>query len=128
MGKVRSMQANSNKEFGKFRSFFWPIHAFELKKFLPLFFMFFLISFNYNALRTYKDAMVITAKNSGAEAVPFIKVWAILPCALLLTFFFTRLASKYSRERVFYTITGMFLVFFFIFTFFLFPYQEYLHP
>lgn len=122
------MQEDSKKEFGKLRSFFWPIHAFELKKFLPLFFMFFLISFNYNALRAYKDAMVITAKNSGAEAVPFIKVWAILPCALLLTFFFTRIASKYSRERVFYTITGMFLAFFFIFAFFLFPYQEYLHP
>ncbi|MES2273457.1 MAG: Npt1/Npt2 family nucleotide transporter, partial [Chlamydiota bacterium] len=25
------------KEFGKWRSFFWPVHNFELKKLLPMF-------------------------------------------------------------------------------------------
>lgn len=90
--------------------------------------MFFLISFNYNALRAYKDSMVVTAPQSGAEAIPFIKVWAILPCALLLTFLFTRLANRFSREKVFYIMMCMFLAFFFVFTFILFPAQDYLHP
>ncbi len=93
-----------------------------------MFCMFFLISFNYNALRSYKDSMVVTAPQSGAEAIPFIKVWAILPCAILLTFLFTRLANRFSREKVFYIMMSMFLSFFFIFTFILFPAQEYLHP
>lgn len=116
------------KEFGKWRTFFWPIHKFELKKFLPMFFMFFLISFNYNALRAYKDSIVVTASNSGAETIPFIKVWAILPSAILLTYFFTRIANKFSREKVFVIMMSIFLSFFFVFTFFLYPAQESLHP
>ena len=78
-------------------------------------FIFFLISFNYNVLRAYKDSMVVTASNSGAEAIPFIKVWAILPSAILLTFVFTRLANRYSREKVFYIMMTLFLSFFFLF-------------
>lgn len=93
-----------------------------------MFFIYFLISFNYNALRAYKDSLVVTASNSGAEAIPFIKVWAILPSALLLTFLFTRLANRFSRERVFYIMLGLFLAFFFLFAFVLFPAQEFLHP
>ncbi len=72
--------------------------------------------------------MVVTAPQSGAEAIPFIKVWAILPCAILLTFLFTRLANRYSREKVFFIMMSLFLAFFAIFTFVLFPAQDYLHP
>lgn len=122
------MQVESTAEFKGWRSFFWPIHRWELKKFLPMLFIYFLISFNYNALRAYKDTMVVTATNSGAEALPFIKVWAILPAAFLLTYLFTRLSNKFSREKVFYIMIGIFLSFFVLFAFFLFPAQEYLHP
>jgi len=115
-------------EFSKWRAFFWPIHRFELKKFFPMLGMFFLIALNYNLLRTFKDSMVVTAPNSGAEAIPFIKVWAILPSAILLTFIFTRLANKFNREKVFYIMMFIFLAFFFIFTFVLFPLRDFLHP
>lgn len=126
--KVGSLGSVENFEFGKWRSFFWPVHRFELKKFVPLLLMYCLIAFSYGALRAYKDSMVITASNSGAEAIPFIKVWAILPCAVLLTVFFTRLVNRFSRERVFYIMISLFLAFFLIFTFLLYPSQESLHP
>lgn len=122
------MAAELRDEFGKWRSFFWPIHRVELRKFVPMLAIFFLIAFNYNILRGFKDSLVVTAKNSGAEAIPFIKVWAILPMAILLTFVFTRLANRYSREKVFYVMMIVFLSFFFIFTFFLYPAREWLHP
>ncbi len=122
------MQESSSSEFGKWRSLFWPIHRYELKKFIPMFFMFFLISFNYNALRACKDSLVVTAPHSGAEAIPFIKVWAILPGAILLTYLFTRLSNRFSREKVFYIMMSVFLAFFLIFTFVLFPAQEFFHP
>ena len=112
--------------FGKIRSVFWPVHRFELKRVLPLLFMYSLIAFCYGVLRNCKDSMVVTA--SGAEAIAFIKVWAILPSALLLTLLFTRLSSRYTKEKVFYIMMGIFLSFFFVFTFVLYPAQEVLHP
>jgi AAA family ATP:ADP antiporter len=114
--------------FGKWRSFFWPIYRWELKKFLPMFFMFFLIAFNYNALRSYKDTVVITAEQSGAETIPFIKMWAVLPSAILLTLLFTRLANRFSREKVFYIMMSIFLSMFFLFAFVLYPNRDILHP
>lgn len=93
-----------------------------------MFFIFFLIGFNYSILRATKDALVVTAPSSGAEAIPFIKVWAILPMALLFTYIFTRLSNKISREKVFYVMMSIFLGFFTIFTFFLYPFQDKIHP
>ncbi len=122
------MEAESTTPFGKWRTFFWPIHRWELKKFLPMLAMFFLIAFNYNILRSYKDTIVVTASHSGAETLPFIKVWAVLPAAILMTFIFTRLANRYDREKVFYIFMAIFLGFFFFFAFVLYPAREFLHP
>lgn len=115
-------------EFGKLRSFFWPIHSFEVKKVLPMALMLFLICFDYSILRNLKDAIVVTAKSSGAEVIPFIKVWVLLPMAILLTLIFTRLSNRYSQERVFYMMISAFLLFFAVFGFVLFPLTDTLHP
>lgn len=115
-------------DFGKWRSLFWPIHRFEVKKFLPMLLMYALIVFNYSMLKPAKDALVITAQNSGAEVVPFIKLWAILPMAVVFTFLFTRLSNKFNRERVFYIMMGIFLGFFILFASVLYPLREYIHP
>ncbi len=118
----------SSSNFTSWRSFFWPIHPDELRKFLAMFSIFFFISFNYNVLRSYKDTIVITAAQSGAEVIPFIKLWAVLPSAILFTLLYTRLSNRLSREKVFYIIMSIFLGFFFLFTFVLYPAQEALHP
>lgn len=96
--------------------------------FLPLFVIFFLVGFNYSVLRATKDALVVTAPASGAEALPFLKVWAILPMAFLFTFLFTRVSNVLSREKIFYAMMTIFIAFFLLFTFVLYPYRDYLHP
>lgn len=113
-------------QFGKIRSFFWPIHRYELSKFLPMQFMLILICFNYSILRNLKDSMVITA--SGAEVIPFIKVWVLLPMAILFTVIFTKLSNRFSQERVAYIVISAFLLFFAFFAAFLYPLRESLHP
>lgn len=120
------MTQTLDKEFGPFRSFFWPVHQHELRKFVPMFLMLFLICFNYSILRNMKDSLVVTA--SGAEVIPFIKVWVMLPTAILLTFIFTRLSSRYSQERVFYIMISLFLSVFALFAFVLYPLRDILHP
>lgn len=122
------MATNSSQEFGRFRSWFFPVHKNELKLFLPLILIFFFICFNYNLLRTAKDSLVITAPSSGAEIIPFMKVWVVLPMALLMTVLFTRLANRYSTEKIFYIMMTLFLGFFMAFSFILFPFSDSLHP
>lgn len=122
------MTAVAEQEFSRFRSLFWPIHRFELRKFFPMLLIYSLIVFNYSILRAAKDALVITAPSSGAEAIPFIKVWAVLPMAVLLTFIFTRLSNRFHRDKVFYIMMATFLVFYALFAFILYPLRDYLHP
>ena len=90
--------------------------------------MFFFICLNYNILRVSKDALVVTAQGSGAETIPFIKVWAILPAALLMTFILLRLSNRFNYEKIFYIMMGIFLGFFFLFAFVLYPLSNYIHP
>ena len=120
------MEQSLTKEFGLLRSFLWPIHRHEFKKFIPMFAILFLICFNYGILRPMKDTLVITA--AGAKVLPYIKVWGILPVAILLTFFFTKLTHYFSQEKVFYIITTSFLAFFLLFAFVLYPLRDYLQP
>ncbi len=90
--------------------------------------MIFLVCFDYSILRNLKDAIVVTAQASGAEVIPFIKVWVLLPMAILLTLVFARLSNRYSQERVFYIMISGFILFFAIFAFILFPLSDVLHP
>ncbi len=112
--------------FGRIRSFLWPIHRHEFRKFIPMVIMLFCVCFNYSVLRSLKDTLVITS--SGAAVIPFIKVWAILPCAVLMTLLFAKMSNIYSQERVFYVMVSSFLVAFALFAFVLHPFCEYLHP
>lgn len=120
------MSSSLDREFGAFRSFFWPIHAHEIRKLVPMLLMLFLICFNYSILRNMKDSIVVTA--SGAEVIPFIKVWVLLPMAVVMTCIFTWLTSRYSQERVFYIMITLFLSFFALFAFVLYPLRDQLHP
>ncbi len=122
------MSAQTSQEFGKFRSLFWPVHRNELRFFLPLLLMFFFICLNYNGLAVAKDALVVTAPESGAETIPFIKVWAILPCAVGMTFIFTRLSNRFNYQKIFYIMMGIFLGYFFLFAFVLYPFRDLVHP
>ena len=117
-----------NPEFGKMRTFLWPIKSFEVKKFLPLLIIYALICFNYTLLKAAKDTLIITAPGSGAEAIPFIKVWVILPMALLVMVIFTRLFNRYSQEKLFYIMISSFLAFFALFALVLYPLNHIIHP
>ncbi|MBP6216987.1 MAG: NTP/NDP exchange transporter [Oligoflexales bacterium] len=108
------------------QKFMFPIRKEELRKFLPMLALFFLISLVYNILRSMKIALVISAPQSGAEIIPYLKVWGILPGALLLTYIFTVLSRRLSREYVFYSMVSIFLSFFLIFACILYPFSSYL--
>lgn len=113
-------------EFSKWRAFFWPVHRFELKKILPMFLMFFFISFNYTILRDTKDTLIVTS--SGAETIPFLKVWGVLPCAVIFMLIYAKLSNKLSKTALFYTTLAPFIIFFALFATIFYPLRESLHP
>lgn len=126
-----AMSSNNNQtlaepEFGKFRKLLWPIHNYELKKFLPLGLIMFCILFNYTLLRDTKDTLVVNA--SGASAITFLKLYCVTPCAILFVILYAKLTNILKREYVFYTIVTPFLIFFGIFGFVLYPNLDALHP
>ena len=84
-----------------------------------------LIVFVYDVVRNMKDAVIITA--AGAEVIPFVKVWALLPGAILLTLIFAKLSNRYSQESVFYIMITSFLLFFALFAFVMYPARNDLH-
>lgn len=92
-----------------------------------MFILIFLLCVCYGILRNLKDAIVLTAKHSGAEVIPFMKVWGMLPAAFLATWVYTRLRRWFCRDTVFYLIISGFLSYFLLFAFVLYPHSEQLH-
>lgn len=122
------MSQAEEKPFGKLRSFLWPIHNHELKKVVPMFLMFFCISFNYTVLRDTKDTLIVTAQGSGAEAIPFIKLWLVVPSAILFMIVYAKLSNVLSKQALFYAVTIPFLIFFALFPIVIYPFRDVLHP
>ncbi len=120
------MSGKTLHEFTGWREFIWPIHAFELKKVVPMLLLFFFITFNYTILRDVKDTLIVTA--AGAEAVPFIKVWGTVPAAVLFMLTYSELSNYLSRETLFYLTISFFLLFFILFVTVLYPNRSALTP
>ncbi len=114
--------------FGKWRSFLWPIHKFELKKLIPMLLLFFFINFNYTILRDTKDSLIVTAPGSGAEAIPFLKVWAVLPLAVLFMVIYSKMSNKLSKQKLFTATLAPFIIFFALFALVIYPMRDVLHP
>ncbi len=117
----------NQKEFGFLRSILWPVHRSELKKVVSMLSLIFFLCSAYSILRNLKDTIILTAKHSGAEVIPFLKVWGMLPGAIIATWVYTRLARRYSKEMIFYIIISLFLSYFLLFAFFIHPHSDSLH-
>lgn len=118
--------ATQKQEFSGLRKVLWPIHNYELKKFLPLGFIMFGILFNYTLLRDTKDALVVNA--AGAGIIPFLKFYCVTPAAIIFVMLYAKLCNVFNKETIFYVVVTPFLVFFGFFAFVLQPNFELLHP
>ncbi|XP_022997881.1 plastidic ATP/ADP-transporter-like [Cucurbita maxima] len=107
---------------------FMGIEIETLKKIIPLGLMFFCILFNYTILRDTKDVLVVTAKGSSAEIIPFLKTWVNLPMAVGFMLLYTKLANVLPRKALFYTVIVPFIAFFGAFGFLLYPLSNFIHP
>ncbi|MBQ7524443.1 MAG: NTP/NDP exchange transporter [Alphaproteobacteria bacterium] len=116
------------EEFTGWRKVLWPIHNFELKKFLPMGLMMLCILFIYTLVRDLKDTLMVSkAVCGGAETLGFLKLYGVTPSAILFMIVFVKLANIFEREKLFYVIVLFFLAFFVSFGFVMYPLREVLH-
>ena len=113
-------------EFSKWRSFFWPVHGYELKKVFPMFLMLLLIVFNYTILRDTKDTLVVS--EAGAEAIPFLKFGGVVPGAIIFMLIYSKLSNILSKQALFYAAIIPFIVFFGLFALVIYPNKALLEP
>jgi AAA family ATP:ADP antiporter len=113
-------------EFTGMRARLWPIHSYEIKKFLPLGFIMFCLLFNYTLLRDTKDTLVVNA--AGAGAISFLKLYCVTPAAILFVVLYAKLSNILNKENLFYAIVTPFLVFFGAFAYLIYPNLHALHP
>ncbi len=119
------MESDSHT-FSKLRAIFWPIHNYELKKFLPMAFMMFCALFNYTIARDLKDAFVIN--QIGAGVIPFLKTFGTMPAAILFFMLYAELNIKLTKKQVFYTCIAPFILFFGAFGLILYPNLSAIQP
>jgi ATP:ADP antiporter, AAA family len=123
----QAKEAVKQSEFSALRAIFWPIHNYEIKKFLPMGLMMFCILFNYTVLRDTKDTLMVNAPGSGAEALAYVKLFGTTPAAILFMIVYAKLSNILSRQGLFYSVLLSFLIFFAAFALFIYPNREALH-
>lgn len=92
------------------------------KKVIPTSIMFLITIFIYSVLRGAKDALVIPLM--GAEVISTLKLFGVLPSAVIFIMVYSKLANVLQKERLYYTIISFFLSFFTIYVFALYPARE----
>jgi AAA family ATP:ADP antiporter len=122
------MSAPKQAEFSRRRAMLWPIHGFEMKKFVPMAIIMICILFNYTVVRSLKDAMMVTGEGSGAEVINFIKSWVVLPSSVLFVILFAKLSNVLSKQALYYTCLIPFILFFGVFGYVIYPAKDMLHP
>lgn len=121
-------QVIDESQYSWLRKTFWPIYgAEENKKFIPLLLMMMLGLFNYTCLRINKDDFILGALYAGKDTLSFLKVYFVMPATILFLAAFFWASNRLSKEKLLFATLMPFFIFFFIFTFFLRPYNMYFH-
>ncbi|GAX74906.1 hypothetical protein CEUSTIGMA_g2352.t1 [Chlamydomonas eustigma] len=97
-------------------------------RFLPMVALFFLMAFVNTILDSLKDTLVITASGGGAQVIPYLTVYAVLPSSLVFLFLYSSASQFMTRTALFNAIVTIFMAFFAVFAFVLYPNHDLLHP
>lgn len=119
---------NKDQKMSGLRLALFPVADHELAKFLPMCGMIFCTIFAYSLLRAFKDSLVLSAPGSGAEVLPFLKMYVVFPTTLLATLGYMNLRKCFDVSKAYYIIVSVFISIFTLFALVLYPFQAYIQP
>jgi ATP:ADP antiporter, AAA family len=111
-----SLQKNEKEIF--------PIRKGEFTLFFTVSVMMILTLYIYSVLRNTKDVLILSS--IGAELLSTVKLYGVLPSAIIFMIVYTKLANSITRLSIYYVLTIFFTLFFAGFALFLYPNFEYL--
>ena len=117
---------NDRSQYSWLRNTFWPVYGDENKQVIPMLAMLALVLFNYTSLRIIKDTLILHATGSSEEVLTVLKLFWVVPFAVLFTMYNAFIGSKVSKKNLFYWILLPFLIYFLIFAL-IYPYVSFLH-
>ncbi|GAX78096.1 hypothetical protein CEUSTIGMA_g5538.t1 [Chlamydomonas eustigma] len=98
----------------------------DIAKIASLGVMFFCSCFNYTLLQNMKDSLIVTS--AGAEALPFLGAYAVLPASILFYMYHSYLVKALPEKMVYYASLAPFLAFYALFASVLYPLAPMLQP
>ena len=107
------------------KSSWFPIKKSELPQFVSMSVMMFLFIYVYTTVRDTKDTLVVS--NCGAESIPFLKMWGVMPSAFVFIVVYSKLSQMLGKQALFYATLMPFFAFYTIFAFILFPNRDAIH-
>ena len=102
-----------------------PILPAERSSFLALSTMMFLFIYVFTTVRDTKDALVVS--HCGAESIPYLKLYGVLPCAMMFIVGYSKASNLLGKEALFYVTLVPFFVFYSLFAFVLYPNRDSIH-
>lgn len=78
----------------------FPIFKNELPQFICMSMMMFLFIYVYTTARDTKDSLVVS--NCGAESIPFLKMYGVMPSALLFIMVYSKFSQILGKQTLFY--------------------------
>ncbi len=97
----------------------FPIRKGEFTLFFTISMMMILTLYVYSILRNTKDVLILTS--IGAELLSVVKLYGVLPSAIIFMIVYTKLANSTTRLNIYYIMIVFFSVFFGIFALFMYP-------
>ena len=106
----------------------FPIYGREIFKFVLIAGIKFFVVFVLTLTRDTKDTLMVT--ECGAEAIAFMKVYGVLPCAAGFIALYSKLDQLFGDNKagLFYATCLPFFAFFVLFDRVIYPNKDFLHP
>ncbi|KAL7433001.1 hypothetical protein ACHAXM_003361 [Skeletonema potamos] len=87
-----------------------PITPAEMPHFISMSVMMFLFIYVFTTVRDTKDTLVVS--NCGAEAIPFLKLYGVMPSATAFIVLYSKLSNTFGKQTLFYATLLPFFVFY----------------